>query len=127
MCLQRVEENRISKFVLYMNLGTTRLRGKPRNRREVEVRVDGILLGGKVWKERLYNREEWKKLRRAARNRPILHMPMNESGDPCRVCNYVTKLRNASVRLIMPNPLSVCPSATNNLSRNVCGFFENLT
>jgi len=28
----RMEENRIPKRVLYMNLGTTRLRGRPRNR-----------------------------------------------------------------------------------------------
>jgi hypothetical protein len=27
-----MEENRIPKRVLYMNLGTTRLRGRPRNR-----------------------------------------------------------------------------------------------
>jgi len=30
--VQRMEENRITKRVLYMNLGTTRLRGRPRNR-----------------------------------------------------------------------------------------------
>ena len=30
--VQRIEENRIPKRVLYMNLGTTRLRGRPRNR-----------------------------------------------------------------------------------------------
>jgi hypothetical protein len=30
--LQRMEQNRIPKRVLYMNLGTTRLRGRPRNR-----------------------------------------------------------------------------------------------
>ena len=30
--VQRMEENRIPKRVLYMNLGTTRLRGRPRNR-----------------------------------------------------------------------------------------------
>jgi hypothetical protein len=40
------------------------------------VREDGILVGGKGWKERVYNREEWKKLLRTARNRRILHMPM---------------------------------------------------
>ena len=34
------------------------------------------LVGGKGWKERIYNREEWKKLLRTARNRRILHMPM---------------------------------------------------
>ena len=30
--VQRREEHRIPKRVLYMNLGTTRLRGRPRNR-----------------------------------------------------------------------------------------------
>jgi len=30
--VQRMEGNRIPKRVLYMNLGTTRLRGRPRNR-----------------------------------------------------------------------------------------------
>jgi hypothetical protein len=30
--VHRMEENRISKRVLYMNLGTRRLRGRPRNR-----------------------------------------------------------------------------------------------
>jgi hypothetical protein len=40
------------------------------------VREDGRLVGGKGWKERVYNREEWKKLLRTARNRCILHMPM---------------------------------------------------
>jgi hypothetical protein len=40
------------------------------------VREDGRLVGGKVWKERVYNREEWKKLLRTARNHLILHMPV---------------------------------------------------
>jgi hypothetical protein len=39
------------------------------------VREDGRLVGGKGWKERVYNREEWKKLLRMARNHCILHMP----------------------------------------------------
>jgi len=30
--VQRMEENRIPKSVLYVNLGTARLRGRPRNR-----------------------------------------------------------------------------------------------
>jgi len=54
--VQRMEENRIPKRVLYMNLGTTRLRCRPRNRWQDEVREDGRLVGGKGWKERLYNR-----------------------------------------------------------------------
>jgi len=40
------------------------------------VREDGRLDGGIGWKERVYYGEEWKKLLRTARNRHILHMPM---------------------------------------------------
>jgi hypothetical protein len=50
-----MEDNRIPKKVLYMNL-ETRLRGRPRNRWLYEVREDGRLVGGKGWKERVYNR-----------------------------------------------------------------------
>jgi hypothetical protein len=71
-----MEENRIPKKVLYMNLEATRLRGRPRNRWQNGVREDGRPVGGKRWKGRVYNREEWRKLLRTARNRPILHMPM---------------------------------------------------
>jgi len=59
-----------------MNLETTRLRGRPRNRWKDEVREDGRLVGGEGWKERVYNRVEWKKLQRTVRNCHILHMPM---------------------------------------------------
>jgi hypothetical protein len=40
-----MEENRTSKRVLYMNLETTRLRDRPRNRWQ-EVREDEIIVGG---------------------------------------------------------------------------------
>jgi len=59
-----------------MNLESTRLRSRPRHRWQDEVREDGRLGGGKGWKERVYNREEWKKLLRTVRNHHILHMPM---------------------------------------------------
>jgi hypothetical protein len=39
--VQRMEENRIPKRVSYMNLGTKRLRGRPRNRWQDEVGEDG--------------------------------------------------------------------------------------
>ena len=39
-----MEENRIPKRVLYMNLGTTRLRGRPRN-----------IWGYRGWKEKVRN------------------------------------------------------------------------
>jgi hypothetical protein len=70
-----MEENIIPKTVLYMNLGTTRLRGRPRNRWHNEVREDGRIVG-EGWQEKTHNREEWKKLLRMARNRRVLHMPM---------------------------------------------------
>jgi hypothetical protein len=74
--VQRMEENRITKRVLYMNLGATRLRGRPRNRWQDEVREDGRIVGGEGWQEKVHNREEWKKLLRTARNCRILHMSM---------------------------------------------------
>jgi len=72
-----MEESRIPKKVLHRNLEkTTRLRSRQRNRWQDEVREDGRLVGGNGWKEKLYNRKEWKKLLRMARNCCILHMPM---------------------------------------------------
>jgi hypothetical protein len=59
-----------------MNLGTTRLRGKLRNRWPDEVKEDGRTVGEKGWQGKVHNREEWKKLLRTTRNRHILHMPM---------------------------------------------------
>jgi len=32
-----------------MNMGTTRLRSRPRNRRQDEVRDDGRIVGGEEW------------------------------------------------------------------------------
>jgi hypothetical protein len=58
--VQRMEENRIPKGVLYTNLGTTRLRGRPRNRWQDEVREDGRIVGEEEWQEKVPNREEWK-------------------------------------------------------------------
>jgi hypothetical protein len=71
-----MEENRIPKRVMYMNLESTRPRSRPRNRWQDEVREDGRMVAGEEWQEKVYNREEWKKLLRTARNRRILHMPM---------------------------------------------------
>ena len=39
-----------------MNLGTTRLRGRPRNRWQDEVREDGRIVGGEGWQEEVRNR-----------------------------------------------------------------------
>jgi hypothetical protein len=40
------------------------------------LREDGRIVGGEGWQEKVYNREEWKKLLRTARNCYILHMAM---------------------------------------------------
>jgi len=71
-----MEEKRIPKRVLYMNLGTTKLRGRSRNRWQDEVREHGRIVGGEGWQEKVHNREEWKKLPRTARNCRILHVLM---------------------------------------------------
>jgi hypothetical protein len=58
-------------------LEITRLRGRPRNRWQDEVREDGRIVGREEWQEKVYeyNGEELKKLLRTARNCSILHMP----------------------------------------------------
>jgi hypothetical protein len=71
-----MEENGIPKRVLYMNLETTRLRGRSRNRWQDEVREDGRIVGGEGWQAEIYNRDEWMKLLRMTRHHRILHMPM---------------------------------------------------
>jgi hypothetical protein len=71
-----MEENRIPERVLYMNLESTRPRGRIRNRWQDEVREDGRTVGGEEWQEKLNNRDKWKKLLRTTRNGRILHMAM---------------------------------------------------
>jgi hypothetical protein len=44
-----MEDNSIPKTVLYMNLETTKLRGRPRNRWQDEVREGGRIVGGEEW------------------------------------------------------------------------------
>jgi hypothetical protein len=68
--------NRIPKRVFYMNLESTRPRGRPRNRWQDEVREDGRIVGGEDWQVKVYNREEWKQFLRTARNHRILLMPL---------------------------------------------------
>jgi hypothetical protein len=59
-----------------MNSETTRSRARPRNRWQDEVREDRRIVGGEQWQEKVYDRVEWKKLLRTARNRHVLHMAM---------------------------------------------------
>jgi hypothetical protein len=40
------------------------------------VREDGRIVDAEEWQEEVCDGEEWKKLLRTARNRRILHMPM---------------------------------------------------
>jgi hypothetical protein len=59
-----------------MNLGITRLRTRPTNRWQDNVREDGRTVAGEGWQEKVHNRQKWKKFLRTARKRRILHMPM---------------------------------------------------
>jgi hypothetical protein len=68
-----MEENRIPKRILYVNLESTRPRGRTS---QGEAREDGRIVGAEGWQEKVYTRKERKKLLRTARNRRILHMPM---------------------------------------------------
>jgi hypothetical protein len=71
-----MEENRIPKRLLYINMESTRPRSRPRNRWQDEVREYGRLVGGEEWQEKVHKKEEQKKLLRTARNRRFLHMAM---------------------------------------------------
>ena len=72
-----MEENRIPKRVLYINLETIRPRGRPRKRWLDEVREDGRMVGREQWQEKVYDREEWRRLLRTARNHRILLVPVD--------------------------------------------------
>jgi hypothetical protein len=48
-----VEENRFPERVLKMNLGSTRLRGRPINRWQDGVREDGRIVGREGWQEKI--------------------------------------------------------------------------
>jgi hypothetical protein len=72
--IQKKKKKRVSMTVY--ESGTTRLRDRPRNRWKDEVREDGRIVGGEGLKEKVHNREEWKKLLRMATNHRILYMSM---------------------------------------------------
>jgi hypothetical protein len=59
-----------------MKVEATRPKGRPRNRWQDEVREDGRIVGGEEWQGKVYDRGEWKKVLRTARNHRILHMAM---------------------------------------------------
>jgi hypothetical protein len=62
--IQRTEENKISKRVLYMNLGTTRLRRRPK-KEEVERVLQ--VLGVRRWRELVADSKNWKDIVRQAK------------------------------------------------------------
>jgi hypothetical protein len=70
---QRMEENRIPPKKYYMWIW--KQQGWEVDQ-EIDGREDGRLVDETGWKERVYNRKEWKKLLRTARNCHILHMSM---------------------------------------------------
>jgi hypothetical protein len=41
------------------------------------VREDGRMVGREEWQEKVYDREEWRRLLRMARNHHILFMPLD--------------------------------------------------
>jgi len=57
-------------------VGVNQYFGRPRNRWQDEMREDERIVGREGWQVKVHNREDWKKLLRTARNRHILHMPM---------------------------------------------------
>jgi len=59
-----------------INLETRRLRGRPRNRCQDEMREDGRIVGGERWQEKSIQQTGMQEALRTARNRRILHMPM---------------------------------------------------
>jgi hypothetical protein len=56
------------------DFGNNKPRNRPRNRWQHEVREDGKIVGGEEWQEKVYDREEWKKLLRMTTNRHVQHM-----------------------------------------------------
>jgi hypothetical protein len=59
------------------------------------VREDGRMVGGEEWQEKLYNREEWKKLLRMARNHHILHMAVEWNSKNNKNCLNQTHIQLA--------------------------------
>jgi hypothetical protein len=53
------------------------------------VREDGSIVGGEEWQGKVYDREEWKKLLRTARNHRILHKPMELMNKICSMLHSI--------------------------------------
>jgi hypothetical protein len=84
------------------------LRGRPGNRWQDEVRENGRIVGGEGWQEKLYNKEEWKKLLRMARNHCIVHMAIEQMNV---LCIEACLLSDRSRKTAMENYLALLDSA----------------
>jgi hypothetical protein len=60
--------------VLYINLETTRLRGRPRNKQQDKVREGGRIVGGERRQEKVHNGNKRKKILR----KPLHSVHANE-------------------------------------------------
>jgi hypothetical protein len=60
-CAENERKYNSQKCAIYINLETTRQRGRPKKRWQDKVREGGKLDGRNRWKERVYSRKEWKK------------------------------------------------------------------
>ena len=113
---REMEESRIPKRVLYMNLRTTRLRGRPRNRWQDEVREDVRIVGGEGWQEKVHNSEEWRKLLRTARNCRILHMSMEWNEWNCVISHTTVHSSSKYVIKVAPWNKVTCKITSHSFS-----------
>jgi hypothetical protein len=70
-----MEANVIPKRVYIYEFGNNKIESRPKSRWHY-VREDTRIVGGEGWQKKVYNREEWNKLLRTARNHRILRMLM---------------------------------------------------
>jgi hypothetical protein len=63
------------KSIIY-EFGNNKIERQTKKKWQDEVREDGRIVAGEGWQEKVHNREEWKKCLRTARNRQILHVPV---------------------------------------------------
>ena len=62
------------------------------------MKEDGGMVSGEGWQEKLHNREEWGTLLRTARNRCILHMPVERMNEQSFRSHYGPGVDYASYR-----------------------------
>ena len=63
-------------YIMKYEFGNKKIERQTKKQMAKWGREDGRIVGGEGCQEKVHNREEWKKLLRTARNRRILHMPM---------------------------------------------------